>query len=397
VLIIGAGYAGLSAAIVLARAGRSVTVVDKLAPGEGASTRNGGITSGNLRLSHSAMAKRFGVDRADAIVGEAKLAREDLYNFIADEGIDCDFRLVGRFAGALSGKQYDAMAREVDHLRDKLGIEAYSVPRSEQTRHVGSDFYQGGNVRMDVGGLHPGKLHSELLRLARSSGALVLGNTCVLGVARVGQGYDVQTEAGTIRALEVISATNGYTDGSDAWLQKRIVPVRSRIIVTEPLAPGVMDRILPTRMMISDKRKLTYYYRPTPDGTRLLFGGRDGTFAGDPIWPTTHLQAEMINIFPELAGTRLDHSWFGYVAMNRDMMPRVFERGGVHYATGCCGSGVVWLRWAGIKVARKVLKLEQSSALDFDPPKSIPFFRGKAWFMPAVFAAMKLQDGLTKR
>jgi glycine/D-amino acid oxidase-like deaminating enzyme len=150
-------------------------------------------------------------------------------------------------------------------------------------------------------------------------------------------------------------------------------------------------------MMISDKRKLTYYYRPTPDGTRLLFGGRDGTFAGDPSWPTDHLRHEMAKIFPELDGVAISHSWFGYVAMNRDMIPRIFQKDGVHYATGCCGSGVVWLRWAGIKVANKILGVDRPSALDFSPPASIPFFRGTAWFMPAVFAAMKMQDKLAAR
>ena len=100
VAIVGAGYTGLSAAITLARAGRSVQVFDKQRPGEGASTRNGGITSGNLRPGYAEMARRFGRERADAIQAEAVEARADLYRFIAEEGIDCDFKLVGRFSGA---------------------------------------------------------------------------------------------------------------------------------------------------------------------------------------------------------------------------------------------------------------------------------------------------------
>ena len=100
VVIVGAGYTGLAAAIRLARAGRSVQVFDRQRPGEGASTRNGGITSGNLRPGHAELAKRFGEDRAAAILAEAKAAREDLYRFIAEEQIDCDFALTGRFSGA---------------------------------------------------------------------------------------------------------------------------------------------------------------------------------------------------------------------------------------------------------------------------------------------------------
>lgn len=100
VAIMGAGYTGLSAAITLARAGRCVDVFDKMRPGGGASTRNGGITSGNLRPSHSQMSRKFSEPRADGILAEPKAAREDLYRFIADEKIDCDFATTGRFSGA---------------------------------------------------------------------------------------------------------------------------------------------------------------------------------------------------------------------------------------------------------------------------------------------------------
>ena len=98
VAIVGAGYTGLAAAIALARAGRSVLVFDRQRPGEGASTRNGGIASGNLRLGLGEMTRRFGEARALAIHAEAKAAREDLYRFVRDEGIDYDFALTGRFS-----------------------------------------------------------------------------------------------------------------------------------------------------------------------------------------------------------------------------------------------------------------------------------------------------------
>src|SRR5262249_56427466 len=106
VVIVGAGYTGVSAAITLARAGRSVQVFDKMRPGEGASTRNGGIASGNLRPSFRQMLRRFGLARASAIQAEAKAAREDLAEFIRREGIDCGFQLTGRFTGAATPAEY---------------------------------------------------------------------------------------------------------------------------------------------------------------------------------------------------------------------------------------------------------------------------------------------------
>jgi glycine/D-amino acid oxidase-like deaminating enzyme len=99
VVIVGAGYTGLSAGLTLARAGRSVQIFDRQRPGEGASTRNGGIANGNLRPSYNQMRRKFGEARAQALLAEAKAAREELAEFVKRENIDCDFLLVGRFTG----------------------------------------------------------------------------------------------------------------------------------------------------------------------------------------------------------------------------------------------------------------------------------------------------------
>ena len=398
VVIVGAGYTGLSAAIRLARAGRSVHVFDKQNPGEGASTRNGGITSGNLRPGTAELTKRFGAERAFAIQAEAKAAREDLYRFIAEEKIDCGFALTGRFSGAATPGDYDRLAREAEALHKALRIEAYEVPRVDQHAVLGTDFYFGGSVRMDIGGLHPAKLHRGMLGVALAAGATVHGNTAVLGIRSEGHGYDVATDRGSIRARDVVVAVNGYTDAADKWLRRRLVPVRSRIVATEPLSPNLMGELMPRRMMCSETRELHYYYRPSPDGTRILFGGRDGTIAGDPNWPTDNLRRALVDIFPVLAKTEVTHSWFGNVAMNRDMIPRIFSRSGKRYAGGYCGSGVVWARWAGDKAARQILgDPAATSALDFRPPRAVPLFNGTPWFMPAVFGWLTLKDKLAQR
>lgn len=398
VAIVGAGYTGLAAAIALARAGRSVLVFDRQRPGEGASTRNGGIASGNLRLGLGEMTRRFGEARALAIHAEAKVAREDLHRFIREEGIDCDFALTGRFSGAASPAGYEALARESEALRRALGIEAYAVPRAEQRGFLGTDFYHGGSVRMDIGGLHPAKLHAAMRRLALEAGAVLHAETAVLGIRPEGERHEVSTSRGKVLARHVVTATNGYTDASDRWLRRRMVPVRSRIIATAPLGDNLMQVLMPRRMMCSDTRRLHYYYRPSPDGTRILFGGRDGTIAGDPAWPVENLRWALAGIFPELEQVELSHSWFGHVAMNRDMVPRIFSRHGVRYAAGYCGSGVVWAPWAGQKVALQILGEEGGrSALDFRPPAAVPLFNGRPWFMPAVFAWLTLRDRLARR
>jgi glycine/D-amino acid oxidase-like deaminating enzyme len=393
VVIVGAGYTGLSAALALARAGRQVEVFDRQRPGEGASTRNGGIASGNLRPSYRQMVRRFGAARAAAIQAEAKAAREDLAQFIKREGIDCDFRLTGRFTGAANPDEYESLAREAELLRKTLKIDAYAIPRAQQKSVLGTDFYHGGMVRNDIGGLNPAKLHRGLLAAAQNAGAIVHANTAVYGFAPCDSGFSVETARGRVQARYVLLGTNGYTDQADRWLRRRLVPVRSRIIATAPLSNNLMSELMPKGVMCSETRKLHYYYRPSPDGTRILFGGRDGTIAGDPSWPTDSLRRALADIFPVLVDVDVTHSWYGYVAMNRDMIPRIFSRRGARYAAGYCGSGVVWARWAGQKAAWQILGEERgASALDFRPPPLVPLFNGTPWFLPAVYAWMSLQD-----
>jgi len=393
VAIVGAGYTGLSAALTLARGGRNVQVFDRMRPGEGASTRNGGIASGSLRHSFAEHERRFGRERAEGIDREGKAAREDLARFIAEERIDCDFKLTGRFTGASQQKDYESLAREADRLVKVLGIEAYAVSHSEQRDSIGTDFYHGGLVRKDIGGLHPAKLHAGLLRRVLDAGATVHGETPVLGVRPDGDGFEVETSRGRIRASNVIAGTNGYADRSDGWLRRRLVPVRSRIIATAPISNNLMSELCPKGYMMGETRALHYYFRPSPDGTRILFGGRDGTIAGDPQWPTESLRRAMLDIFPVLEDVPITHSWFGHVAMNRDMIPRIFTKDGVRYAAGYCGSGVVWARWAGKKAALALMgHPDATSALDFRPPKAVPFYTGQPWFMPAVFAWYAAKD-----
>ena len=393
VVIVGAGLAGLTAAITLARAGRSVVVLDKMNPGEGASTRNGGITSGNIRLRYAQLLRKYGEEQALRIEAEGKIAREFIYEFIKTENLDCDFKLTGRFHGVIGREEYEAEARNAEKLNKTLGIQTYAVPHSEQREYIGTDYYRGGVVRMDIGGLHPGKYTAEILRVALAAGVSVHSHTAVSRITKDTNDFRVETSAGIISGRQILICTNGYTDGSDPWLRRRMVPVRSRIIATEELPEGLMKTLMPRMMMYTEGKILGYYYRPSPDGKRILLGGRDSSQSGDPAAPTIMLRKGLIGLFPELADVQLSHSWFGNVAMHRDMLPRIFEHKGMTYATGFCGSGTVWAPWIGYKGARKLLGDDKTkSAFDFKPMPAVPLYAGKPYFMPALIQVYRMQD-----
>ena len=281
--IVGAGYAGITAALILARAGRSVVVFDAMRAGEGASSRNGGICSGNIKFNFPSMIEKYGLDRAKTFYAEGVAARTALIQMIEEENIDCYFQSVGRFDGANHARDYDAMGRETDLLNKHLDFGAYMVAKSDQRAELGTDFYKGGRVRPDVGGVHPAELHQGLYERALTAGVTVIDQTAVTAISRNTDGFTLNTARGSVKAGECIVATNGYTNEVTDWLRRRIISIPSQIIATEILDPELMDRLMPKRRMVGDSRNLYNYYRPSPDGKRIIFGGRRGADTDDEI------------------------------------------------------------------------------------------------------------------
>ena len=392
--IVGAGFAGMTAALTVARAGRRVVVFDAMRAGEGASSRNGGICSGNIKFSFSALIDKFGLDEAKSIFAEGTAARTALIDLIEEENIDCGFKMVGRFDGANHVRDYDAMGRETDLLNRHLDFGAYMVTQNEQRAELGTDFYKGGRVRPDIGGVHPAELHQGIYERARRAGVTVIDQTAVTGISRNTDGFTLATARGSIKVGACIVATNGYTDRVSGWLRRRVIPIPSQIIATDTLDPDLMNRLMPRRRMVGDTRNLYNYYRPSPDGTRIIFGGRRGADTHDDMRKCMHLYHNLVEIFPDLEGVRLTHSWWGYTGYTFDFTPHLVVHDGVHYATGFCGSGVVWAPWLGRKAAHMILGDREGAHASFarKPFPTRPFYTGKPWFLPYVIRWYALKD-----
>ena len=404
VAIVGSGYTGITAALYLAAAGRKVVVLDREAVGFGASTRNGGIASGNIRLGVEQAKQQFGVDKARKFFGEGVAARDHLRELITTHNIDCDYQLNGRFTGALTEKDLQNMSREVEQFSELTGIEAYSVEKNQLSQYIGSDIYVGGVIRTDIAHFHPGKLHRGLLTVAREKGACVIGYCGVEQIDKqdTGAGFRLQTARGQLLADEVIMATNGYNQKSlDSWLTKRIVAVRSRIIVTESVSKNLISTLSPNLRAMGENRKLFRYFRPGPDGDRMIFGSREPLLNTNLEKAIEHVRRGMVGVFPDLADAQVESSWAGNVAFSRSELPLLFQHDGIHYAMGYCGSGTVWAPWFGKQLAEKIItkdqQAQQQSLFFCEPPAAIPLYNGRPWFIPAAMAWEGIQDRLQGR
>jgi gamma-glutamylputrescine oxidase len=232
------------------------------------------------------------------------------------------------------------------------------ITRAEQRAVVGSDYYYGGILVDEYGGLHTAKYHRALRELARRCGASLHSHAAVERIERTGERFAVHTARGKIDAKQVLVATNGYTGQLLPFLSRRVLPVASYQIATEPLPPGLMDVLNPGRRMISDSKRNLFYTRPSPDGTRMLFGSRPSFREVGEREAARILHKKMVQLWPALRDVRITHAWKGYVAMTGDKLAHIGERDGVFYALGCNGNGVALMSYLGQRIARTLSGLD---------------------------------------
>jgi len=393
VAIVGSGITGLNAALPLARAGRSVLVLEAGALGQGASSRNAGYVGRTLKHRFSNLIETVGLDRAIGIYRELQAAFEAVASTIREERIECGFAVRGRFIPAPSPAHYEGLAREFEAQARHLGVEFAMVPKAEQHRELGTERYHGGAVVPDLAGLHPALYHAGLLRSAKAAGVRFAPHAPVSSILGAEDGCSLVTGRGTLRARDVIVATNGYTGRSTPWFARRLVPFDAYMVATEPLAPEAMDRVLPTRRTCIDWNNDALYIRPSPDLSRVLFGGLTGTRLGDLRDKAARLEASLKRTFPDLRDAALAHVWHGRCAATFDMFPHLKREGPVTYVGGYCFAGVPLGTWLGRKAALGILGSPEANTIfsEIDFP-SLPLHRGGSWFVPAVMVYYRWQD-----
>ena len=395
VAVVGSGYTGLNSAIVTARGGRSTLVLDSGDAGFGCSTRNGGQISTSVKPSLSELAKRYGPQTAFNILKEGQTALSWIGDFIRNEEMDCDFMVPGRFHAAHNSRAFAKLVRQVTNQPRGLEVPYQIVERGDQQAEIGTDSYHGGIVFEKHASLDPARYHQELLDLAVAAGVQVATHSVVTAIEESGQGFVMRTSRGEVRARDVVIATNGYTSGLTPWLRRRVIPIGSYVIATEPIEQGLMDRLMPTNRVVSDSRKVVYYYRPSPDRQRIVFGGRVSSTETNTRHSAIRLKRNLDRLFPELRDTRISHSWMGYVAYTFDSLANAGKCNGMHFAMGYCGSGVSVASYLGMRIGQQVLGLTDGrTAFDDIPMTTRPLYFGRPWFLPVSVAWFRFMDRL---
>ncbi len=361
VVIVGAGFTGLWTAYYLARRDPALRVVvcEREIAGYGASGRNGGWCSALFPASLAKLARMSNRDGAIAMQRAMHATVDEVGTAAAAEGIDCHWAKGGTVILARTPVQLERAKAEVEEAREfGFGDEDLRLLSADEARSLaGASQVLGGTFTPHCAAIHPARLARGLLEAVRRAGVSVYERTPVLELSP----GRVVTASGTVRARHVIRATEGYTPGLPGY-QRRVVPVYSMMIATEPLPDAAWDEIgLTDRPTFGDLRHLIIYGQRTADG-RLAFGGRGAPYHfGSAVRPSYDLEPAVFaalrrtlsELFPAVRDARVTHHWGGPIGVPRDWCASVgLDRStGLGWAGGYVGDGVSTTNLAGRTLA----------------------------------------------
>jgi len=398
IVIVGAGYTGLSAALTLSQAGRSVVVLDAEAIGFGASTLNGGMLGSGHKISTDQAIRQYGSKIAAQIHEEANASLAFTTNLIKENNIDCELQICGRLRTAWTPQDQIDMSKNLEKLKAIENFNSNMIEPELMPNSIKTDLYFGGQLYEDHGAVHPRKFHYGLLQLALKAGAKVLGKSPVSKVKPVSKdaviGFKVFTSNTTIQCNQVLMATNGYTRPSlSKYLSRRILPVPSYIITTEDIGVERVQSLLPGGHCMVETRKRYCYYRATPCGRRIMIGTRAAmhSITAEQALPT--LRKMLIEIFPSLVDVEISHCWTGFTGFSFSKLPSLGYDQGIYYALGYCGNGVAMAPYLGHKAALKLLHpSENHSVFEKTPLVTRPYYYGRPWFLSFVSTIFRGYD-----
>ena len=396
VVVVGAGFCGLSTALHLAERGVRVTVLEAREIGFGGSGRNGGQVIPGLKHDPSELMALLGREQGQRLAAFAGGTADAVFDLIDKHGMDVPRVRRGWIQGSHTAAALKMAERRV---RDwgAQGVDTRLLDRNEAAQLLGTDKYLGGWIDPRGGGVQPLSYARGIARAALKAGVTIHTESPVTELAPIRGGWTVKTAGGAaVRAERVVLCTNGYTDGLWPQLGQSIINANSFQVATEPLPEALRKHILPQGHVSSDARNLLLYYRIDHEG-RLLMGGR-GTFREpDPQqagnW--SHLENAVGKLFPQLAGVPIAYRWCGHVAITRDYLPHVHQPApGLLIDIGCQGRGVGLQTRMGQAMAEYIASGDVR-ALPVAPSaiKPFPLYGLRRLYISAVIAWYRMTDG----
>ena len=397
-VVVGSGFCGLAAARRALELGARPLVLDAGPIGGGASSRSCAMISSGQKLLMSGASRGL----ESNLVRELSEAHAEAFEYVRTlttaGGIEARFQPCGRLFLAAAPRDLEMFAEHAQILSKVAGVTARVIRRTDLALELASPNYHGGLLVEEFGGLHPAIFVRSLALDAQRNGVSLRSHTPVLRARRDGDFTVLGTTEGDIRARHALFATNGYTDAALPRVRQRVAAVGSYIVATEKLPVDHIDALMPGRRMYSDSKRNLWYFRPSPDGRRVLFGARPGIFPGSSVNAAPKLHRYMTRIFPDLKPVRISHAWTGQIALTRSHVQHIGRSGGIWFAVGCNGSGVAIMPWLGRLAAERMLgHRPEPTVFERAAFRILPNIGGRPWYVPMAAFGFSLLDWLREK
>ncbi|OZI23274.1 FAD-dependent oxidoreductase [Bordetella genomosp. 9] len=394
VVIVGGGFTGLSAALTLARAGIDTVLLESGRIQGEASGRNGGHCSPGTAQGLAELVDKYGAETATRYYRAYDDAVDFVERVVAEEQIACDFVRRGKIKLASKATHVAGLARNYEALRSHLDLHVELLSASDVRRELDTDQFHGGLLDPRAAQMHMGKFGTGLATAAARRGARIYEHTPVTGLNPLGgDRFRVTTSRGDIEAGKVLLATGCSNHGPFDWWQRRVVPVGSFVIVTEPV-PGLLDRTLPNRRNYVTSLNFGNYFRPTADH-RLVWGGRARFARSNPASDAKSgriLEAGLGRLLPALKGVRIDYCWGGLVEATADRLPSAGQHEGLYYAMAYSGHGTQMSVYMGNLMADTLMGRRRVNPWARQNWPALPGYAGRTWFLPVIGAYYRVKD-----
>jgi len=354
ICIIGGGFAGLSTAIALMERGETnIVVLESETVGHGASGRNGGFVFGGFSLGERSIVDTVGPEAGRQLYHLTLAAVEQIRARIGKYAIDCDIAEQGVYLANWFDDDR-ILDQQQRFMADALGVEWQRVSRAQMAERLESKRYFGGLFEPGAFHFHPLKYAQGLARALVSRGVRVHEQSRVAHITADGAGWRVSTAGGEVRAREVVVCCGGYIEKLYPRLGGAVLPIATYVMVTEPLGERLQGAMR-TGAAVYDTRFAFDYYRPLAD-TRILWGGRISISERSGEDVARLLYQDMLKVYPQLAGTRVDYAWSGMMSYGRHKMPQLGRLPeGLWYGMGFGGHGVAPTTLAGDVLAAAIM------------------------------------------
>ncbi len=297
VVIVGAGFTGLSAALHLAERGYDVAVLDAHRMGFGASGRNGGQVGSGQRVEQDRLEKTYGLDKARQLWGLAEDAKALVRHLITTHDIDCHYR-DGIAHSCWRQSEVDEDHRYVEKLQREYNYEQIEpLDQNAMYDMIGSPVYRGGSIDHGAGHLHPLAYVLGLGRAALAAGVRVYENSMATRIIE-GKKPSVMTDQGAIHADHLILACNGYLGALNKPVARRVMPINNFIVTTAPLDTE-SPSVLASDIAVADSKFVLNYFRRSHDN-RLIFGGGENVSYRFPTDIRAMVSKPLHTVFPQL-------------------------------------------------------------------------------------------------